>query len=123
MRGSILVSHASEVSYVYGWPSGLIAPDPAPGWKTLSPIMMDYWISFATSLDPNDGKGSTRACCPPWLKNPPATNTLIGPQWPAYDPASPKVLQLKADDVVAIPDDYRKEQISLILANPAAFGR
>jgi hypothetical protein len=22
--------------------------------------MIDYWVSFATSLDPNDGKGSQR---------------------------------------------------------------
>jgi acetylcholinesterase len=26
----------------------------------LSVAMMDYWISFASSLDPNDGRGSQR---------------------------------------------------------------
>lgn len=28
--------------------------------ETLSVNMLDYWISFATSSDPNDGRGSQR---------------------------------------------------------------
>jgi carboxylesterase type B len=34
-------------------------------------VMTDYWISFATSLDPNDQKGTSR------------------PQWAAYSQNSP----------------------------------
>jgi acetylcholinesterase len=33
--------------------------------------MTDYWISFATSLDPNDQKGASR------------------PQWPSYSQTAP----------------------------------
>ncbi|KAG6864762.1 hypothetical protein C0991_007288, partial [Blastosporella zonata] len=46
------VSHGSEVSYVYGAPT-----TPTVSSLTLSSIMIEYWVSFATSLDPNDGKG------------------------------------------------------------------
>ena len=28
--------------------------------RNVSTIMMDYWISFAVSLNPNDGKGIQR---------------------------------------------------------------
>jgi acetylcholinesterase len=31
-----------------------------PTAAKLSQMMMDYWISFANTLDPNDGKGSIR---------------------------------------------------------------
>lgn len=49
-----LVAHATELSYVYGLPPS------DPKAQSLSQQMMDYWISFATSLDPNDGLGSQR---------------------------------------------------------------
>lgn len=45
------VAHTTEIAYVYGTTS-----DPSP----LSKNIMDYWLSFATSLTPNDGKGSHR---------------------------------------------------------------
>ena len=50
----LLVLHAAEVFYVYGLP-----PD-GPGPEELSRLVIDYWVSFATSLDPNDGLGSQR---------------------------------------------------------------
>lgn len=34
--------------------------DPSPAAQRLSTMMIDYWVSFATSLDPNDGRGSRR---------------------------------------------------------------
>ncbi|KAF8182349.1 esterase 1 [Pholiota molesta] len=43
--GSLGVTHASELSYVFG---------PEIFGR------QDYWISFAVSLDPNDGKGDKR---------------------------------------------------------------
>ena len=50
------VAHATEVYFVYGAP-----PDTnSTSATTLSAVMMDYWISFATSLDPNDGRGIQR---------------------------------------------------------------
>ena len=52
------VSHGSEVPFVYGAP-----PDNTSlSALNLSSIMIDYWVSFATSLDPNDGLGGPRKC-------------------------------------------------------------
>ena len=34
--------------------------DVTPTAANLSEVMMDYWISFASSLNPNDGKGIQR---------------------------------------------------------------
>lgn len=45
-----VVPHGAEIAYVYG-----TTPD-----SSLSKIIMDYWLSFATSLTPNDRKGSQR---------------------------------------------------------------
>ena len=53
----ITVSHGSEVFFVYGAP-----PDKSVSAISLSSIMIDYWVSFATSLDPNDGRGNPRKC-------------------------------------------------------------
>lgn len=52
-----LVAHESDIPYVYGTlpPAQSIAPS-----LKLSSMMMDYWLSFATSLDPNDGRGVDR---------------------------------------------------------------
>lgn len=47
----ISVPHTSEIPYVFGISNGN---------NTFSAIMQDYWISFATSLDPNDGRGHKR---------------------------------------------------------------
>lgn len=43
--------HASEIPYVYGDPVSTASS------VALSSSMMNYWISFADSLDPNDGRG------------------------------------------------------------------
>ena len=43
--------------FVYGAP-----PDKSPSAVGLSENMIDYWVSFATSLDPNDGHGTPRKC-------------------------------------------------------------
>ena len=51
----ITVSHGSEVFFIYGAP-----PDQSASALGLSRIMIDYWVSFATSLDPNDGLGDPR---------------------------------------------------------------
>jgi acetylcholinesterase len=46
------VSHSTDKPYLFG--------DCQPKCTSLSEMMMDYWLSFATSLDLNDGKGSSR---------------------------------------------------------------
>ncbi|KAF9045371.1 esterase 1 [Panaeolus papilionaceus] len=92
------VAHGSEVLFVYGAPT-----DRSPSAVQLSSIMIDYWVSFATSLDPNDGKGNAR------------------PVWPQYTPSNEVLLQLNGDNTTVIPDDYRKEQIDFINSDPAVF--
>ncbi|KAK0194651.1 Alpha/Beta hydrolase protein [Armillaria mellea] len=71
----------------------------------LSEMMMDYWVSFATSLDPNDGLGTSR------------------PFWPQYTPENEVLLQLNGDNTTVIPDDYRKEGIEFLRDNADAFHR
>jgi hypothetical protein len=62
-----LVAHTAEIPYVYGLP-----PSDSKA-QCLSQQMMDYWISFATSLDPNDGLGSQRKL---WSQHKLAKNSL-----------------------------------------------
>ncbi|KAJ6553450.1 Alpha/Beta hydrolase protein [Mycena sp. CBHHK59/15] len=62
------VYHGLELFYIYGVLPELKAPADA---VVLGTQMMDYWIAFATSLDPNDGRGCERSV------------------WPAYAPESP----------------------------------
>ena len=57
------VVHGSEISYVYG---NCVSRTLAT--QALCLNMINYWVSFATSLDPNDGKGGAR------------------PAWPQYTP-------------------------------------
>ncbi|KAG2008180.1 carotenoid ester lipase [Coprinopsis cinerea AmutBmut pab1-1] len=97
---AIGVTHGTEIPWMYGGP-----PDPSPSAQQFSKIMMDYWISFAVSLDPNDGKGSER------------------PIWPEYTEKEPVLLQLEGGNTTAIVDNYRKEPIGFIIRNTAVFRR
>ncbi|ESK87001.1 extracellular triacylglycerol lipase precursor [Moniliophthora roreri MCA 2997] len=105
--GSLGVPHASEIAYIFGTLSaenrtGIVSSTAAD----LSRDMMDYWLSFANSLDPNDGKGSER------------------PYWPAYHAASrPLIMQLKGSDTRAIEDSFREEQIAFFNEDPVLYGR
>ncbi|KAF5325202.1 hypothetical protein D9619_009955 [Psilocybe cf. subviscida] len=95
---AIGVSHGSEVFFVYGAP-----PDQSPSAVALSRTMIDYWVSFATSLTPNDGKGLPR------------------PEWPQYTPQNEVLIQLNAANLTTIPDTFRKEQIDFINSDPLVF--
>ena len=55
------MTHTLEIPYVYGQ-TALTSHNPAV--RLLSEAMADYWISFAVSLTPNDGKGVNSACSP-----------------------------------------------------------
>jgi len=92
------VSHGREVAFVYGVP-----PDNSTSAITLSRIMIDYWVSFATSLDPNDGRGISR------------------PQWSEYTNDQQEVMQLNGQDLKMIPDNYRAKQIGFINSIPWIF--
>ncbi|KAJ3886403.1 extracellular triacylglycerol lipase precursor [Lentinula edodes] len=92
------VSHGSEIVFVYGAP-----PNPNASATGLSEAMIEYWVSFATSLDPNDGKGISR------------------PTWEQYTPQNQVVMQLNGDNTTMIPDDYRKAGIDFMNSMPLTF--
>jgi acetylcholinesterase len=60
------VTHGQEVNYVFG-----NCATKSPASQLLCLNMINYWVSFATSLTPNDGKGGSR------------------PEWPQYARVSP----------------------------------
>ncbi|KAK0219626.1 Alpha/Beta hydrolase protein [Armillaria nabsnona] len=86
-----------EIPFVYGTLGSLNERASAKS------LMMDYWVSFATSLDPNDGLGSER------------------PLWPQYTPNQYALLQLHGDNLTVIPDDYNKEKIDFIISEVLFF--
>ena len=58
----LTVFHGSELLYIYpDVVSAIVGSGVELANPQLSEWMLDYWLSFATSLDPNDGKGSNRA--------------------------------------------------------------
>ncbi|KAF5372524.1 hypothetical protein D9758_005270 [Tetrapyrgos nigripes] len=100
------VTHSSEIFYVFG----TLADRPevnevTPTAAKLSEMMMDYWISFANTLNPNDGKGSTR------------------PNWPKYTAIRQQMMQLNGHNTTVIKDDFRKRQIALFNRDPTVFAR
>jgi acetylcholinesterase len=92
------VTHGSDILYVFG----SCAAKPAAS-QALCATIMNYWISFATSLSPNDGHGAAR------------------PQWDLYSTANPAVLQLNSTGTAMIPDTYRQEQIAFINSHALVF--
>ncbi|KAJ7574899.1 esterase 1 [Mycena floridula] len=95
------VAHGLDLLYLYGFLP--LIPGISNASLELAIRMADYWISFATSLDPNDGLGTSR------------------PLWPQYDAANPMLLQLQGNSTKAIPDNYRAQQIAFINSHAALF--
>ena len=52
---SLQVYHSSEIVFLYGTPK-----DTSAAATSLSDVMLDYRILFATSLNPDDGQGIKR---------------------------------------------------------------
>ncbi|KAF5310335.1 hypothetical protein D9611_012078 [Ephemerocybe angulata] len=94
------VRHGSEVPYVYGQP-----PSTDSTGETISTIVMDYWISFTVSLNPNDKKGAKR------------------PEWPQFTAKNPALLRLEAGNTTVIKDDYRKEPLAFLIKNAFVLRR
>ncbi|PFH50825.1 hypothetical protein AMATHDRAFT_60267 [Amanita thiersii Skay4041] len=92
------VGHAFEIPYVYG-----VVQNPSKSAARLSAIMIDYWVSFATSLDPNDGRGFPR------------------PRWPQYTPNNRVLMQLNGANLTVIPDNFREKQTSFINSSPLTW--
>ncbi|KAJ7241986.1 triacylglycerol lipase [Mycena rebaudengoi] len=95
------VAHLSEIPYVYG---DITVGANGTGPGDLSKMMQDYWISFATSLDPNDGKGTRR------------------PKWEAYG-LNQCIMQLNSTNTGMIPDNFRSAQMAYIDSNAALFSQ
>ncbi|KIJ52827.1 hypothetical protein M422DRAFT_155773, partial [Sphaerobolus stellatus SS14] len=85
-----------EISFVYGQ-----VQNQSTAALNLSTIMIDYWVSFANNLNPNDGKGC--------------------PSWPQYTLNNQVILQLKGANTTVIPNNYRHKQIKLINSNPPVW--
>ncbi|KAJ2916219.1 hypothetical protein MD484_g4211, partial [Candolleomyces efflorescens] len=95
------VYHTAEIPYVYGQ-----LPQTANGAsQNLSLAMVDYWISFTTSLDPNDRKGVKR------------------PTWPQYEFKNQKLLQLEGGNTTVVLDRFRKEAIEFLNSNALVLSR
>ncbi|KAJ7742577.1 extracellular triacylglycerol lipase precursor [Mycena metata] len=92
------ISHGSEIPYVYGAPA-----DTSASAILISRLMTDYWVSFATSLTPNDGLGIPR------------------PEWTQFTPQNKAVIQLNGANVTMIPDDFRAEQMAFINSDPVIW--
>ncbi|KAH9916610.1 extracellular triacylglycerol lipase precursor [Epithele typhae] len=98
---SLGVAHATEITYVYG-EEKLVNQN--LNVRLLSSAMLDYWLSFVTSLTPNDGKGTPRTT------------------WPQYKLSAQDIVQfdttafgnLSFANFAVVPDTYRAEQISFI---------
>ncbi|KAJ7151204.1 Alpha/Beta hydrolase protein [Mycena filopes] len=94
------VPHTSDMVYIFN----LTAPFHRPASAAaLSTQMVDYWLSFATSLDPNDGLGSTR------------------PTWSQYTCSDKRVLEFNSGNSSMISDNFREEQIKFISSKAALF--
>ncbi|KAH9999292.1 extracellular triacylglycerol lipase precursor [Russula vinacea] len=87
------VFHSSELTYFKFY--GDLAKNGPSAW--LSRVMLDYWISFAVSLTPNDGKGTNR------------------PHWGEYDQTE-RILELNSKTMGLIPDRYRAISIDFIIS-------
>ncbi|KAK7021345.1 hypothetical protein VNI00_017448 [Paramarasmius palmivorus] len=97
------VAHGSDLPYVFGFASFPPSFVPTPTEAEASEQIIDYWVSFATSLDPNDGLGSER------------------PIWPQYTIDNPVLLQLNGSETGPLADTYRNEQFKFVYSNPAIF--
>ncbi|KAJ7858463.1 extracellular triacylglycerol lipase precursor [Mycena leptocephala] len=91
----VVLSHGSEIAYVYGAPA-----DTSASAVLISRIMTDYWVSFATSLTPNDGLGIPR------------------PEWAQFTPKNQAVIQLNGANLTMIPDNFRAEQMAFLNSDP-----
>ncbi len=117
---SLTVTHAIEIPYVYGQ-TALTSSNPAV--RLLSEAMVDYWISFAVSLTPNDGKGLNSTDYPRDCLTISLTSAFSETIWPQYQPDQQVLLKFDTGSFVPnattptfaiIPDDYHAQQIGFI---------
>ncbi|KAI0737108.1 extracellular triacylglycerol lipase precursor [Daedaleopsis nitida] len=100
---SLGVSHETDVPYVYGT---VQTTSSNAGARLLSQAMVDYWVSFAVSGTPNDGKGLKRDNWPQYQAN---NEVVLQLDTTAFQSSTPTVANF-----AVIQDDYRSEQISFL---------
>ncbi|KAJ7111458.1 extracellular triacylglycerol lipase precursor [Mycena epipterygia] len=103
---SLGVYHSSELAALYASHTTLFLGFPADTSASavrISQLVIDYWVSFATSLTPNDGLGIPR------------------PKWTQFTPQNKAVMQLNAENLTMIPDDFRAEQMAFINSDPTIW--
>ncbi|KAG8732263.1 hypothetical protein FRC10_001044, partial [Ceratobasidium sp. 414] len=91
------ISHAAEIPYVFGF----ISPD-ATADMEVSTRMRQYWINFATQLNPQPAGSNL----PSFV----AANAGDTTDWPSYGSSilGKNMIQLKAGDYAIIRDDFRE---------------
>ncbi|KAF5352295.1 hypothetical protein D9758_011969 [Tetrapyrgos nigripes] len=94
------VRHGSDTEYLY---NNSLVDTVTPGALEAGVTLVDYYLSFIDSLDPNDGKGVQR------------------PKWSVYSKHEQMVMQMEAQNFTQIPDTFRKEQIDFINSLPDVF--
>ncbi|KAJ7595466.1 Alpha/Beta hydrolase protein [Mycena floridula] len=94
------VSHGNEIYYLFGWLHAINGTSDA---IQFGQVLRDYWISFAASLNPNDGKGLAR------------------PLWPLHNDNGNVIMQLNHLDLRPVPDDYQAGGILYINTNAELF--
>ncbi|KAJ7130370.1 extracellular triacylglycerol lipase precursor [Mycena epipterygia] len=103
---SLGVYHSSELASLYASPTTLFfgfPTDTSVSAVRISQLIIDYWVSFATSLTPNDGLGIPR------------------PEWTQFTPQNKAVMQLNGENLTMIPDDFRAEQMAFINSDPVIW--
>jgi len=86
------VFHTADLPYIFGSLSTSGPPKVAAFTRT----MLDYWISFAVALTPNDDKGNSR------------------PHWGLYGKTK-GLLELNSNGIQMIPDTYRAAPIEFLI--------
>ena len=87
MRGQLKGAlHSSEIPYVFNIPAELVGDKVTDDDKKMGELASAYWVSFATTGNPNGGNR---------------------PQWPRHDPAVDKLIDFTNNGVVVGPDPLK----------------
>ncbi|PPQ88331.1 hypothetical protein CVT25_012442 [Psilocybe cyanescens] len=116
--GSIGVPHSAEIFYIFD-----TLANRTPTAVALGRIMRDYWISFATSLDPNDNHGNTKRAYILLLRLLSVVDLQQGPRWRQYTDKDQSIMELNGHHTKMILDNFRAPQISVFQDNPNTLHR
>jgi acetylcholinesterase len=120
------VTHASDLPYLFGNNATSFPKLGTPSAETLSEQMMDYWISFTATGQPNGDSGSLRAFSFALLF---AMNSDVlrlddaGPVWEQYTSDENNVIQLNGSVSKMIGDDWREDRIGYMSEDPVVWHR